>query len=159
MSYIKYDINVTQSLYQDYEGLRKSWQHEHLSRLDILELLDSIGLPSKSPRLWELVRKYNLVLQHGIARNTYYVFPMEQPAYSRFTELEKEFYNGCKPKAPKPIIKEEELKRVPITEEYCIDYLKKTGKYLILELDPNVEKLKNVLNPHILLDMSEVKIR
>ena len=95
-----------------------------------------------------------------LARYTYYLFPIDQPPYDRLERLEREYYNGISKIKKKPRKqKEEEKARVPLNENFCIDYLKKTGKYLIFEIDPNVEELKKILNPHLLLDISEVKLR
>lgn len=160
--YVRYELEVTVDLYQDYEKVRKQWQHEHLSKEDISEILSDIGFPMKSKKLWALLLKYNLIKQDGRARYTYYFFPNEQPSQQRLLDLETEFYNGISQKKSKtrPKVKEEEKKRVPITEDYCIDFLKKTGKYLIFELNPDVEALRKILNPHLLLDYcKDVKLR
>lgn len=159
--YVKYDLDVTPKLYVEYEEVRKKWQHEHLTKEDIKELLQDINIPAESPSIWKLLLKYNLIKQEGKARYTYYIFPHEQPSQQRLLDMEKEYYNGMsqKPKKNKPQ-QAKELSRFPITEDYCIEFLKKTGKYLIFELRPDVEALKKILNPHLLLDYSkDVKLR
>ena len=62
MSYIRYDIDVNESLYQSYEEIRKKFKGDHLSKVDIEELLGDIGFPMKSPRMWELLKECELVL-------------------------------------------------------------------------------------------------
>lgn len=159
MSFLKYDINISETLYAEFEELRKKFRGEHLTKADIEELLGGLGFPN-TPKMWELVKKCELVQQYGKARNTYYLLPIEQIPYSRFEYLEKLYYNGMSLKVHKPSVpKDKENKRIPLSEEFCIDFLKKTGKYLIFEVTPNVEKLKGVLNPHYLLDSSDVKMK
>lgn len=158
MSNYKYSFEINLELYSKYEENRKKYQHYDMNRTDVIEIFKDIGIPIHSPIMWQLCRKYHLLEKKGKARYTSYYFPKESPAYSRFEELEKEYYNG-KPAPEKKQIKEKESGRVPLTEEYMIEALKKTGKYLIFQVNPNFEKLKSILNLHLLIDNSEVIIR
>lgn len=153
MSYIKYDVDVNQSVYADYEGLRKENVGKHLSRKEVDALIDLCGLPSESPKVFSLMVKYELLVRYGKARSTYYMVPKEQVPYSRFEGLEHDFYNGRLPvkQKPEPKTVEKELGRVVLDEDYCLNYLKERG-YMCFKLTPNLTKLQQVLTPQFLLE-------
>lgn len=161
MSYVRYNIDVDESLYQSYEEIRKKFKGDHLSKKDIEELLGDIGFPMKSPRMWELLKSCDILIQKGKARYTYYLFPIDTVPYSHFERLEKEYYNGMsKVKKPKKE-KSKEVARTPITEEYCVNFLKnsKNKKYIVLEIDDiDINRLKEIVNPKLLFDMCNMKI-
>ena len=153
--YVSYKFKMTTELYASYEKLRKGAQHRSINKKEIKKLLWNIGIPASSPTLWKLLLKYNLIVQQGKTRHTYYIFPKDQPSLERFKELEKE-YNPRETKESK--VEEVEKSRTPLTEEFCVKFLNATGKYLVLRVNPNVDKLKHILNPHMLIDCSDVDI-
>lgn len=159
MAYYQYDIEVNQELYAKYEEQRKVWQHSDFTLKDIIEVFEDIGIPLKSPKLLSLCFKYELLLKKGRNKYCRYFFPKDTVPYSRFEGVEKEFYNGTLSLKKQPKPKDKELGRVPITEEYCIDFLKRTGKYIIFEVNPNVDKLKDIVNPKLLLEISEARLK
>ena len=119
MAYIKYDVDVNQGVYSDYEKLRRGSLGQHLSRKDAEALIGLCGLPSESPKVFDLMVKYELLVRHGKAAGTYYTVPKEQPPYSRFESLEREFYNGRIParQKPEPKVTEKETGRVALDED------------------------------------------
>jgi hypothetical protein len=153
MAYIKYDVDVNQAVYSDYEGLRKENVGKHLSRKEADVLIGLCGLPSESPKVFALMVKYELLCKHGKAAGTYYTVPKDQPPYSRFEGLEHDFYNGRLPvkQKPEPKTTEKELGRVVLDEDYCLRYLKERG-YMCFKLTPNLTKLQQVLTPQFLLE-------
>lgn len=160
MSYVRYDVDVNQTVYADYEGLRKENIGKHLSRKEADTLIGLIGLPSDSPKVFNLMLKYELLTRHGKASGTYYMVPKDQPSYSRFEGLEKEFYNGRglpKEKKPEPP-KEKELGRVVLNEEYCLNYLKERG-YMCFKLTPNLLKLQQAFTPQFLLENMAAELK
>ena len=160
MSYVRYDVDVNQVVYSDYEGLRKENVGRHLSRKEADTFIGLCGLPSDSPKVFALMLKYELLMRHGKASGTYYTVPKDQPSYSRFEGLEKEFYNGrqaVKTRKPAPP-KDKELGRVALTEEYCVNYLKERG-YMCFKLTPNLRKLQQVLTPQFLLDNMDAELK
>jgi len=160
MAYIKYDVDVNQSVYADYEGLRKENLGNHLTKKEADVLIDLCGLPSESPKVFALMMKYELLYRHGKARSTYYTVPKEQVPYSRFEGLEHDFYNGRLPvkQKPKPKITEKEIGRVVLNEDYCLNYLKERG-YMCFKLTPNLAKLQQVLTPQFLLENMEAELK
>ena len=159
MSYIKYDVDVNQSVYADYEGLRKENVGKRLTRKDADALIRLCGLPSDSPKVFQLAVKYELLLRYGKAAGTYYMVPKERVPYSRLEGLENEFYNGRRPKQRKPEKPEDkETGRVALTEEYCVNYLKERG-YMCFKLTPNLVKMQQVLSPRFLLDSMEAELK
>lgn len=156
MAYIKYEVNINESLYSDYDKVRKTFIGDKLSKTDVCAALEMF--PTDSPKLWNLLLKYELILRFGKAAGTYYMLPKELPPYSRFTGLEKEFYNGVtKPSCKaKPIDKETE--RIPLTDEYCIEYLKKRN-YIVFKVEPDFNALSKVLTPEFLLQNSKAELK
>lgn len=143
---------MDQAVYSDYEGLRKENVGKHLSRKEVDTLIGLCGLPSESPKVFALMVKYELLFKHGKAAGTYYTVPKDQPPYSRFEGLERDFYNGRLPVAKKPEKpKEKEIGRVVLNEDYCLNYLKERG-YMCFKLTPNLTKLQQVLTPQFLLE-------
>ena len=153
MSYIKYDVDVNQTVYADYEGLRKENVGNRLTRKEADTLIGLIGLPSESPKVFALMVQYELLCKHGKAAGTYYTVPKEQPPFSRFEKLEKDFYNGRLPmrKKQEPKTTEKEIGRVALSEDYCLNYLKERG-YMCFKRTPNLTKLQQVLTPQFLLE-------
>lgn len=162
MAYIKYDVDVNQSVYSDYEGLRKENVGKRLTRKEADTLLDLCGLPSESPKVFALAVKYELLLRHGKTAATYYMVPKEQIPYSRFEGLEYDFYNGRlpdrKPKEKKLETTEHETGRVTLDEDYCVNYLKERG-YMCFKLTPNLMKMQQVLTPQFLLENMEAELK
>lgn len=158
MSYIKYDLDITPAIYQQMEELRKAFLHEFMTKDQALDLIKEMGLPKDSPKVWELLFKYEVLKKTGKARNTKYFVPNEQYSYNTLQRLENEFYNGVKSK--KEESKDKVLGRTKLTPEFCMDYLskcdnpslieffieelKKRGNYLIFEVTPNIHKLKAI---------------
>jgi len=161
MSYIKYDVDVSQGMYADYERLRRDYVGKRLTRDTALTMLDLIGLPSASPKVFSLAVKYELLLKHGQARGTYYMVPKEIVPFSRFEGMENDFYNGSKPE-PKPKkeekVTEKETARVVLDEDYCLRYLKERG-YMCFRLTPNLLRLQQVFTPEFLLQSMEAELR
>ena len=159
MAYVRYDVDVNQEVYSDYEGLRKENVGKHLSRKEADTLIGLCGLPSDSPKVFNLMLKYELLTRHGKASGTYYMVPKDQPAYSRFEGLEKDFYNGQPPKKQKPEPpKEKELGRVVLNEDYCLNYLKERG-YMCFKLTPNLKRLQQIFTPQFLLENMEAELK
>ena len=158
MSYIKYNLDVNGAVYSEYDKARKKYLGDKLSRVDVCSALEC--LPMKSPKLWILLIKYELILKYGKARNTYYRFPKELPSYSRFQGMEKEFYNGSIPKKKKeePKIQERETGRTALTEEFCIEFLKKRN-YVVFKVEPDFDALSKVLTPEFLLQNSRATLK
>ena len=154
MAYIKYEVDVTPGVYSDYEKIRRENIGHHLSRKEVDTLIELIGLPSESPKVFALMVKYELLLRYGKARSTYYMVPKEQVPYSRFEGLEHDFYNGrlpVKQKPEPPKTTEKELGRVVLSEDYCLNYLKERG-YMCFKLTPDLLKLQQVFTPQFLLE-------
>lgn len=162
MAYIRYEVNVTPVVYQDYEQLRKEYSGKKLQKDTALTLLDLCGLPSDSPKIFELALKYEILLRSGKARGTYYTVPKEQIPYSRFQGLEHDFYNGKKPepkaKPEAPKIEERETGRTMLDENYCLRYLKERG-YMCFKLTPNLTKLQQVFTPQFLLENMDAELK
>lgn len=153
MAYVKYDVSVSQSMYADYEGLRRDYVGKKLKKDSVMTMLDLCGLPSESPKVFALAMKYELLIKCGKSRGTYYMVPKDIVPYSHFEGLEKEFYNGTspKPKVAKPEPpKERELSRTVLDEDYCLRYLKERG-YMCFKLTPNLIKLQQSFTPEFLL--------
>ena len=160
MSYIRYEVDVTQGMYADYERLRKDYVGKKLRKESVLTILDLCGLPSESPKVFELAMKYELLLKGGKARGTYYTVPKEQVPYARFEGLEHDFYNGSKPKAKEPEtpkVTEREMNRTVLDEDYCLRYLKERG-YMCFKLRPNLQKMQQVLTPQFLLENCDAEV-
>ena len=161
MVYVRYDVDVNQSVYADYEELRKENVGKRLSRKEADTLIGLCGLPAESPKVFALMVKYELLLKHGKAAGTYYMVPKEQVPYSRLQGLEHDFYNGHVPtKAAKeePKVTEKETGRVALNEDFCVDYLKERG-YMCFKLTPNLAKLQQVLTPQFLLENMEAELK
>ena len=161
MAYIKYDVDVNQSVYSEYEGFRKENVGKRLSRKEVDTLIGLIGLPPESPKVFSLMIKYELLYRHGKARSTYYMVPKEMVPFSRFQGLEKDFYNGrlpVKQEQRPPMIMEKETGRVTLDEDYCLNYLKKRG-YMCFKLTPDLVKLQQVLTPQFLLENMAAELK
>ena len=160
MSYIRYEVDVTQGMYADYERLRKDYVGKKLRKESVLTMLDLCGLPSESPKVFELALKYEILLKGGKSRGTYYMVPKDIVPYSRFEGLEKDFYNGAKPKPKKqePAVSEKETGRVVLDEDYCLRYLKERG-YMCFKLKPNLLKLQQVFTPQFLLENMDAELK
>lgn len=160
MAYIRYDVNVTPVVYQDYERLRKDYAGKRLTRQDASTIIGLCGLPADSPKMFELAMKYEILLKGGKARGTYYTVPKEQVPYARFEGLEHDFYNGSKPKAKEPEtpkVTERETNRTVLDEDYCLRYLKERG-YMCFKLRPNLQKMQQVLTPQFLLENCDAEV-
>lgn len=155
MAYVKYEVNVDQSLYSDYDKIRKTFIGDKLSKADVCAALDM--LPVESPKLWTLLIKYEIILRYGKAAGTYYMMPKDLPPYARFESIEKEFYNGCV-KVPKTKPQDKEIERIPLTEEYCIEFLKKRN-YVVFKVEPDFDALSKVLTPEFLLQNSKAELK
>lgn len=160
MSYIKYDLDINSSVYQQMEELRRSYIGELMTREQALDLLEAMGLPSESPKLWELCLKYQVLFKKGSTRYTRYCVPIDMYSKHTLDKMENEFYNGKRPikKAPEQLDKE--LGRTKLSPKFCCDYLdkcndpllvdffieqlKKRGNFIVFEVTPNIQKLKAV---------------
>lgn len=157
MAYIRYDIDINESLYSDYDKVRKTFIGDKLSKADICAALDMF--PTESPKLWNLLIKYEIILRFGIAAGTYYMMPKDLPPFARFQSIEKEFYNGCS-KVPKKDSKlqDKELGRTALTEDFCIEFLKKRN-YIVFKVEPDFNALSKVINPEFLLQNSKAELK
>jgi len=157
MAYKRYEINITQALYSDYDKVRKNFIGDKLNREDIATAMEMCHIPIESPKIWNLLLKYEIILRFGKASGTYYMMPKDLPPYTRFEGIEREFY-GSKPKKllQKPV--EREIERTPLTEEYCIEFLKKRN-YVIFKIEPDFNKLSEILNPEFLLQNSKATLK
>ena len=161
MAYIKYNVDVNQGMYADYERLRKDYVGKKLKKESVLTMLELIGLPSESPKVFQLVLKYEILTKGGKASGTYYMVPKDIVPYSRFEGLEKDFYNGKKPEPKKqeaPKVTEKETGRVVLDEDYCLRYLKARG-YMCFKLTPNLLKLQQVFTPQFLLENCDAELK
>lgn len=159
MAYVRYDVDVNQGVYSDYEGLRRKNVGKRLSRKEADALIELCGLPSESPKVFQLAVKYELLLRHGKAAGTYYMVPKEQIPFSRFEGLERDFYNGRSQKPKKaPVTEEKETGRVALNEDYCLNYLKERG-YMCFKLTPNLTKMQQVFTPQFLLENMEAELK
>lgn len=158
MSYIKYDLDITPAVYSQMEGLRKSYVGEMMTKEQALDLLDAMGLPKESPKLWELCLKYQVLLKKGTTRYTRYCVPIEMYSKHTLDKMESEFYNGKRPKAPEQLDKELGRTKLspkfcrdyldkcddPLIVDFCVEQLKKRGNFIVFEVTPNIQKLKAV---------------
>ena len=160
MSYIKYDLDITPSVYQQMEELRKSYVGELMTHEQALDLLDAMGLPKESPKLWELCLKYQVLLKKGSTRYTRYCVPIDMYSKHTLDKMESEFYNGKRPVKKTPTTSDKELGRTKLSPKFCRDYLdkcddpliidfcieqlKKRGNYVVFEVTPNIQKLKAI---------------
>ena len=161
MAYIKYDVDVNQGMYADYERLRKDYVGKKLRKETVLTMLDLCGLPSESPKVFRLALKYEILTKGGYGLGTYYMVPKDIVPYSRFEGLEKDFYNGRKPEPKKPAapkVQERETGRVVLDEQYCLRYLKERG-YMCFKLMPNLMKLQQVFTPQFLLENCDAELK
>ena len=161
MAFVRYDVNVDQSVYCEYEKLRKENLGEHLGRKDAEVLIGVCGLPSESPKMFQLALKYELLLRYGKASGTYYMVPKDTVPFSRFKGLEDDFYNGKTPskeKSGRSNVTEKETGRVVLDEQYCLNYLKERG-YMCFKLQPNLLKLQQVMTPQFLLDNCDAELK
>lgn len=159
MSYFKNQFSITPEVYQQMEGLRKSYVGEMMSREQALDLLEAMGLPKESPKLWELCLKYQVLIKHGSTRYTKYHVPIDMYSKHTLDKMEDEYYNGKRPTTNKPS-EDKELGRTklspkfcreyldkcddPLLVDFCIEQLKKRGNYVIFEVTPNIQKLKAI---------------
>ena len=161
MAYIKYDVDVNQGMYADYERLRKDYVGKKLKKETVLTILDLCGLPSESPKVFKLALEYGILTKGGKASGTYYMVPKDIVPYSRFEGLEKDFYNGKKPEPKKqetPKATEKETGRTVLDENYCLRYLKERG-YMCFKLRPNLLKLQQVFTPQFLLENCDAELK
>lgn len=159
MAYIKYDVNIDQGLYSEYDKVRKNFVGDKMSKTDMCTALEMCNLPIESPKLWALLLKYEIILRYGKAAGTYYMMPKDLPPFARFQSIEKEFYNGCS-KVPKrePKPQDKELGRVALTEDFCIEFLKKRN-YIVFKVEPDFDALSKVINPEFLLQNSKAELK
>lgn len=166
MAYIKYDVGVNHGMYADYERLRKDYVGKKLKKEAVLTILDLIGLPSESPKVFQLALKYEILTKGGYGLGTYYMVPKEIVPYSRFQGLEKDFYNGKVPSKEKPKqeartevkVEEKETGRVALDDDYCLRYLKERG-YMCFKLTPNLLKLQQAFTPQFLLENMDAELK
>lgn len=160
MSYIKYELDITPSVYQQMEELRKSYVGELMTHDQALDLLEAMGLPKESPKLWELCLKYQVLLKKGATRHTRYCVPIDMYSKHTLDKMEDEFYNGKRPvkKASEQLDKELGRTKLspkfcrdyldkcddPLLVDFCIEQLKKRGNYIVFEVTPNIQKLKAI---------------
>lgn len=157
MAYIKYDIDINEGIYSDYDKVRKTFIGDKLSKSDICAALDMF--PTESPKLWELLLKYEIILRYGKAAGTYYMMPKELPPFSRFQSIESEFYSGVtRPTIKKEQPKDKETGRVALTEEFCIEFLKKRN-YMVFKVEPDLYSLSKALTPEFLLQNSKAELK
>lgn len=160
MSYFKNQFSITPEVYQQMEGLRKSYVGEMMSREQALDLLEAMGLPKESPKLWELCLKYQVLIKQGSTRYTKYHVPIDMYSKHTLDKMEDEYYNGKRPTEKPSDTKDKELGRIklspkfcreyldkcddPLLVDFCIEQLKKRGNYVVFEVTPNIQKLKAV---------------
>lgn len=160
MSYVRYELDITPAIYSQMEGLRKSYIGEMMTRDQALDLLEAMGLPKESPKLWELCLKYQVLIKSGSRRYMRYHVPIDMYSKHTLDKMENEFYNGKRSvnKAPEKLDKE--LGRTKLSPKFCMDYLancndplltefyieqlKKRGNFIVFEVTPNIQKLKAV---------------
>ena len=172
MSYIRYDLDITPSVYQQMEELRKSYVGEMMTKEQALDLLDAMGLPKESPKLWELCLKYQVLLKKGTTRYTRYCVPIDMYSKHTLDKMENEFYNGKRPVKQAPKSNDKELGRTKLSPKFCMDYLascddpllvefcieqlKRRGNFIVFEVTPNIQKLK-AISLEYLVQCSECK--
>lgn len=158
MAYIKYEVDLSESLYSDYDKVRKTFIGDKLSKTDVCAALDMF--PMNSPKLWNLLIKYEIILRFGKAAGTYYMMPKDLPPYTRFQSIEQEFYNGATKPSNKKVAKpmEKEIGRTALTEDFCIDFLKKRN-YVVFKVEPDFNALAQVINPEFLLQNSKAELK
>lgn len=162
MSYIKYDVDINPATYSEMEGLRQSYKGEHMNHEQALDLLNAMGLPSESPKLWKLCLKYQVLIQKGSRRYAYYMVPIDPYAMSTLKKLENDFYNGKVPKGnkniePKRIVKDEITGMTKLSPEFCANYLMRRG-YVVFKLSPNLIKLKRMFTLQFLMESMEAEM-
>jgi len=156
----KYELSITSTIYQQMEDLRKSYIGEMMTKEQALDLLEAMGLPKESQKVWELCLKYQIFLKKGIARYTRYYVPIDMYSKHTLDKMENEFYNGKCPTKKDPTTSDKELGRTklspkfcreyldkcddPLLVDFCIEQLKKRGNYVIFEVTPNIQKLKAI---------------
>lgn len=160
MSYIKYELDITPAVYSQMEGLRKSYVGEMMTKEQALDLLEAMGLPKESPKLWELCLKYQVLLKKGTTKYTRYCVPIDMYSKHTLDKMEDEFYNGKRPVKKAPEQLDKELGRIKLSPKFCRDYLdkcddplivdfcveqlKKRGNFIVFEVTPNIQKLRAV---------------
>lgn len=161
MSYFKNQFSITPEVFQQMEGLRKSFVGELMTREQALDLIKAMGLPSESPKLWELLLKYQVLIKKGDTRWTRYRVPQDMYAKKTLDKLEDEFYNGKRPKKNKkkeaPRIKDEITGKTILSPEFCINYLKQRG-YAIFKLSPNLVALQKKFTMEFLLESMDAEL-
>ena len=160
MSYSKYDVDVSQSMYADYERLRKDYAGKRLKKESVLTILDLCGLPRESPKVFVLALKYEIILKQGYGRGAYYMVPRDMVPYSSFEKLEKDFYNGrpAREARQEHVSTEKETGRVVLDEDYCVRYLKERG-YMCFKLTPDLVKLQKAFTPQFLLENCNAELK
>jgi hypothetical protein len=154
------------------EELRKSYVGELMTREQALDLLEAMGLPKESPKVWELCLKYQVLIKKGTTRYTRYCVPIDMYSKHTLDKMEDEFYNGKRPVKKAPEKLDKELGRTKLSPRFCMDYLdkcddtsmvdfcieqlKKRGNYMIFEVTPNIQKL-NAISLEYLVHCSDCK--
>jgi len=156
----KYDVDVNQSMYADYERLRKDYVGNNLKKVAVLTILDLCGLPAASPKVFRLALKYGIIYKKGKSRDTCYMVPRDMVPYSAFERLEREFYNWKVPDKTRrePVSTEKETGRVVLDEDYCVRYLKERG-YMCFKLTPDLVKLQKAFTPQFLLENCNAELK
>lgn len=152
------DLDITPAVYQQMEGLRKSYVGEDMKKEDALDLVKAMGLPTDSPKLWGLLFKYQVLVKKGSRRYTKYRVPQDMYSKKTLDKMEYEYYNGRVPKKKKePKVRDSEVGRTLLTPEFCINYLKQKG-YAIFKLSPNLVKLQKKFTMEFLLESMDAEL-
>ena len=152
MSYFKNELDINSVVYQQMEGLRKSYVGDKMNRNEMLEVIKAMGLPWESPKLLKLLFKYGIFVQKGGRRWTYYMVPNDMYSFATLKKLEKEYYNGKIPnKSKAKKVKDEVTGRTALTPEFCINYLKQRG-YAIFKLSPDLVRLQKKFTMEFLME-------
>lgn len=152
------DLNITPAIYQQMEGLRKSYIGEDMKKADVVDLISAMGLPTDSPKLWKLLFKYQVLIKKGNRRYTKYRVPQDMYSKKTLDKMEYEYYNGRIPsKKKEPRVKDQETGRTLLTPEFCINYLKQKG-YAIFKLSPNLVKLQKKFTMEFLLESMDAEL-
>ena len=159
MSYFRNELDITPAIYQQMEGLRKSYVGEEMTKEEVLELIKAMGLPSESPKLWELLLKYQIILKKGSRRYTKYRVPQDMYSKKTLDKLEDDYYNGKRPKKKKVVtkVKDEITGMTRLTPEFCINYLKQRG-YAIFKLSPNLVALQKKFTMEFLMETFDAEL-
>lgn len=150
------DLDITPAVYQQMEGLRKSYVGEDMKKEEALDLIKAMGLPTDSPKLWGLLFKYQVLTKKGSRRYTKYRVPQDMYSKKTLDKMEYEYYNGRVPKK-EPKVRDSETGRTLLTPEFCINYLKQKG-YAIFKLSPNLVKLQKKFTMEFLLESMDAEL-